>query len=667
MKELAAPMRRLVNRPAWTFAGLMLALLLLAQMGISLYAWSLADQHFTPELERKAQNVGSAVARKLARAISYGIAPDKTEGVQEFLDDVLARNPDLAYITLTDVEGMLRYRSGAGGEVIAPEQYKETTRDVIYRYGVYGTVHIGVDRRHITARSRELNVQLWLVAILSAVAALEAIRFAVSLHYSAPLKQVLELMTRIGEGDFRYHARDAASAARSLALTLNGMAERINHTFQLVNSLAVHRAQRAFSEPILMRLRRRYSFSEGSAGRELTQDRSGVIRILTFLMLFADMLTRATLPLYSIATAPQAFPLPVRAALPVATFLLACALMIPLAAKWSGRSGRRHTFVAGALLLVLGLASANLPHGYWTLILARIYSGAGYALALVSCQALVFDQPNRRNHETGVAAMIGALVAAELCAPVIGAMLADVIGFRQLFLIGAAVATLAALTGFTLLAGPVRRAPLTRPVPRLRMSNASRSERIFTLALLAGAPAAFVQAGFLLLLAPVLLADTGNAPGEIGRYLMAGGVAGVLAAPLGVYFARRYALHVFFVLLGQLVVAGGLLWSLNGPGNTAVLVGIIATGIGQGIGLPAQFLLVARVARSQRIDVRLSPVLAIFRCSELLGAGTGVLVAAGLASAYSPRVAVPALGVIGVLSASMLAFAFFISDTEGPS
>ncbi|MES2127879.1 MAG: MFS transporter [Pseudomonadota bacterium] len=665
MSEIPAPLRRLANRPAWIVVGVMLVLLLLAQLGISLYAWSLADQHFTPELERKAQNVGTSVARKLARAISYGIAPDQTEGVQEFLDDVLAHNPDLAYITMTDSDGMLRYRSGAGGEVLAPEQYKETTRDIVYRYSIYGTVHVGVDRRHITARSRELTTQLCLVALVSAVAAFEAMRFAVALNYSAPLRQMLDLMTRIGGGDFRYRA--SGSAARSLAHALNGMAERINHTFQLVNALALHRGQRAFSEPILLRLRRRYSFAEGSAGRELAQDRSAVIRILIFLMLFADMLTRATLPLYGLALAPAAFLPPLRAALPVATFLLACAVMIPLAARWSGQFGRRHTFVGGALLLVLGLASAALPHGYWSLILARVYSGGGYALALASCQALVFDQPNRRGHEAGVAAMIGALAAAELCAPAIGAMLADVIGVRQLFLIGAAVATLSALAGLCLLAGPVKPMPLNRPMPRLRMSNASRSERIFTLSLLAGAPAAFVQAGFLLLLAPLLLADSGNAPGQIGYYLLAGGVAGVLAAPLGLYVARRYTLHVFFVLLGQLAVAAGLLWSLNGPGNTAVLVGIVATGIGQGIGMPSQFLLVARVARSQRIDVRSSPVLAIFRCSELLGAGTGVLAAAALASAYSARVAVPALGVIGILAASTLAFAFFISDNEGPA
>ena len=104
--------RELYARPVRQLCIFVLAVLLLTQVALSAYAWTLSEHRFLPELERKAKVVGASVSAKLARAIGFGIPFNKLEGVTEFYDEILRENADVAYLTLTDASGKVLARGG---------------------------------------------------------------------------------------------------------------------------------------------------------------------------------------------------------------------------------------------------------------------------------------------------------------------------------------------------------------------------------------------------------------------------------------------------------------------------------------------------------------------------------------------------------------------------
>jgi hypothetical protein len=147
----------------------MLALLavavLLCHAALSLYAQALADQFLVPALQHKAQNTGLTLARNLTRAMAAGVPWEKIEGIQQYFDQTLAENPDLAYIILADNAGRPLVRAGHGGEVLAPEQYVSSVRSVERRYVSYAQVHVGVDRRFISSRMAPARIDGAVIAM----------------------------------------------------------------------------------------------------------------------------------------------------------------------------------------------------------------------------------------------------------------------------------------------------------------------------------------------------------------------------------------------------------------------------------------------------------------------------------------------------------------------
>ncbi|HEU4851964.1 MAG TPA: MFS transporter [Telluria sp.] len=637
---------------------------LLCHAALSLYTWALADQFLVPALERKAQNTGLAMARNLTRAMAAGVPWEKIEGIQQYFDQTLADNPDLAYIILTDNAGKPLVRAGHGGEVLAPELYVSSVRNVERRYVSYAQVHVGVDRRFISSRVKSARIDAAVLALASAILAIELAWCALTLRFVAPLRQLNELLGRMGAGDFRYRAgpgvmTDAANVVQA----------RLNLAFFELGRTLASQHRSTSTHPAMRRLRSMYRFAEGGFARDLVRDRSIVMRLLAFLFLFGEALSRAFLPQYAAtlaALAPASMPATLAQALPATATFAGFVLAAPLARDWAAQFGARQAYSGGALIAAIGLLACALVPDYVVLVIARATAGAGYALMLRACTRVDSHSQERRNGNARLAMVAAALLAAETCGPVIGGILADAAGERAVFAAGAVLMLLAAITALPLLDGRparVQRATmvlLEAPQPRA-VSNQDRL--LMLMAAATGSAQRFLFGALFAFAIPSWLALMHHGPSRAGRYFLAVGIVLALLALLVRVRVWRSSSYVLLAVAGcALAAAGALPFAGNGANFTRQAAGLGLLGLGAVLAGGAQLAILSRSMRSamlRRGDIDQPPALVFI---EGLALAAGPVAAAALFMLAGPRQAMVVLAWAVALAAAVSGLLYYLAS-----
>lgn len=602
------------HRPARHLFIFALALLFATQLGLSLYAWSLSERLLLPELNRKAQTSGSSMVRKLERALDYGIPLRRMEGVAEFFDDVLKQNKDLAYLRVTDLAGVT----------------------------VFISSHAPASASQAGSQARDRT---------PAQAQIEQGSTAAYLDTALPL-----------------HYQDAAIGWLHVGVDRGYISSRVRELRYDIGIVLLTSLLIAF-EVLWFIVTFNAAEPELQTAEQKSQQRVVLVRVLTFLFMFAEMLSRPFLPVYAAGLAQDiGLPEGLRASLPLSAFLLAVALAMPAAGRWSDHAGRRNSYVAGALLVVIGLSITGLVPHYLALVGARAATGVGYALMFMSCQGYVFDHTGADQRAKGMALFVGAIMVAEICAPAVGGILADRIGYRMVFIVGAVIALAAALIAVYVLDKHKRHAPApvkieaigdaVAPAASAPLRQLATNPRFVALAVLTGIPAKFMYTGFLIFLVPLLLTNLGHSKSEIGRYTMLYGLGCLLLAPLFARLADRYNAYAALVASGGLLTGLGMLSVFNGASAELVMLGIAALGIGQAMSISAQLVLVVRVTQAQTHGSGSGAVLGLFRLLERLGAAAGPVLTGALVASFGPTHAMLWLGAAGVAASLLFALLF---------
>jgi predicted MFS family arabinose efflux permease len=655
------PDQRLTARPVRQLFAFALALLLTTQLALSYYAWTRAEERLLPELGNKARTAALSLAARLERALGYGIPLPQLVGVPEYFADVLRQNPDLAYLRVSGADGVDLFGSGDDGGPAGG--YLDQPMPLRLHGAIVGQLHVGVHRNYLAARVLELRYDIGIVLLASVLIAFEVLWFVVTLNFTAPMRQIAAMMTRLAAGDFRRaHLREGSEP---LAMRLGAIAAAVNQGYEKLAALAASARQTHASAALLGQFQRDYAFGDAGAESELTQQRIVLVRALSFLFMFAEMLSRPFLPVYA-ATLPMpgmALSEGVRASLPVTAFLLAVALSMPAAGHWSDRAGRRTSYLTGALMVIAGLACAALVPQYWVLLAARGVTGIGYALMFMACQGYVFDSTDGANRGRGMALFVGAIMVAEICAPAVGGILADRLGYRPVFALGAGIGLIAACIAAAVLDN---RSEASRGRQRAPLRMLARNRRFVALTVLSGIPAKFLYSGFLVFLVPLLLTGLGLSKSGIGRYTMVYGLCCLLLAPLFAHLADRHNAYAAMVAGGSLLTALGMLPVMRGASTQLVMLGIAGLGIGQAMSISAQLVLVARATRNETLESGSGPVMGVFRLIERLGAAAGPVATGALVARYGATSAMLVLGVAG-LASSLLFLATLRPARRRPS
>jgi predicted MFS family arabinose efflux permease len=225
--------------------------------------------------------------------------------------------------------------------------------------------------------------------------------------------------------------------------------------------------------------------------------------------------------------------------LPVSVEMAAAGLAVLGAGVWAAKLPASRLLLAGLALAALGNLFSGLafnPAGY---ILARALSGFGYGLGIISLQNIVVASSSPGMRGANIAVLFAGVYAGNVCGSSLGAMLADRVGFADVFILSAVVLGMLLCgvtavfrrTGMTVgLAGQPGETP-----PRLSLRSTAHflpDRKAGGLLLLLVFPASLIGVGMLNFLIPVSLSDVGVKQSDIGRIFMVYSLVFIFLAPL---------------------------------------------------------------------------------------------------------------------------------------
>ncbi|MCB1920839.1 MAG: MFS transporter [Candidatus Competibacteraceae bacterium] len=688
---------------------LTLGLIIVALVGISLYAAVALEKSLMPQLDRKMLTVGAAVNAKLERALRYEIPLKSLPGVADFFGTVLAADADLAYLALTRQDGAILYQYGTS--LPRPEQLAQATAAILQKspasqgaasvdparkswpvqtlaarplgdfYNlalplksgetVAGVLHIGADADFVVQKVQEMLFDIATVFVIAILVAFELLLLIVHHYLITPINRLEVVLRYVAEGDLSHTLPVPRDATGWLARLLNQLVERLNAAYQQIlrqaaylQSVTPAAANRLSNN--LEQLWRGFTLApEGRLTPYQPADLFGA-RVATFLFIFAAELSQPFLPLYAriYATDLANPPSTLLISLPLTIFTLTAALTMPLAGWRFERVGSSRTFAEGALLMTLGLVGTGLAFSFYDLLGWRALTAMGYAFMYVACQSYVVANALPRQQARSSALFVSGLMAATICGPAIGGILADHIGYTATFGCAAILASGSGIMAFRLL----RTAPMPKLLPRQSMRGMIRAMagngRFMLLMLFAAIPAKLLLNGFLFFLVPLTLSNFGDSRSEIGRIAMIYGLAALFLGPVFARLADRFVLHGLLVGAGGLLTGFGLIPVFFFPTTTGVLIGVLLLGIGQAMSISSQLALVTNIGRASIEQFGQGPVLGGYRLIERLGGAVGPLVAASFTTAFGYPGAITLFGMLGVLTATVFSFSFLILGIE---
>lgn len=653
------------------------------------------DPLFKPELARKAQTVNELLATQIDRGLASRIPLDRMPGLDRLFADEAGRHTDIAYVALTDPAGRVLAAAGwpvAGLSVVDSDRLEgdadgrlvrgfiDTARPLGDPASPAGRLHVGVDSAFLAKASTDLMLDVLSVVIVSVLLIFEVLQLVVNLALRRGLTLRL-LADRVAEGDLRATlpggamARDGDGALRTALDRVNG-----RHA-ALAAQLAGLRARFGADDPAIRRveqgmatLTQRFRFRDPADGAAPTPLNLVFLRLPVFLFCLSEELSRPFLPAYakSFATEIPWLTPDVVVSLPITMFMLIWALSQPGGARFSERWGRSRAFMAGALLGSVSLAMTAFAGSLFDLMLWRCLTALGYGLVLITAQGIVLDHTTPRNRAGGMAMFIGALLAAGVCGPVSGGIIADQVGFRATFLLGAALALAAGLGVWLLLkrtrtdgsASARSAAPTVRPA----LGGAGplfRNARFAALMLLSAIPTKIASTAFLFCLVPLLLTADGASKSEVGRVQMMYFVAFILVSPLAASLSDRWQARRGFIALGGIgtlisclpILATHALW---GPPLAIALFGLSQALVGA-----PQLTLVSQIAREGGLPE--TSAIGWYRLIERLGGALGPIAAMAVAVVTSYREAMLGIGLLCGASALLFWLLFRTARPAAPA
>ncbi len=656
------------------------AVLLLAAGAASWLSLRGFDPLFQPELARKAQTVGGLMGAQIDRGLGVRIPLDRMAGLDALLEAEVRRHDDIAYIAVTDPAG--RIVAAAGGPLdgltaLSPDRlsgpadgrlargFVDVQRPLGDAADPAGALHVGVDSAYLAKASTDLALDVLSVVIVSVLLIFEVLQLVVNLAMRRVLTLRL-LADRAEQGDFRATLPEipgplAAREDRALESGVRAALDGVNARYAgLAARVAELRRRLGGDDPRVGRaeaglsaLARRFRFRDPDTAHPPTPPLNLVfLRLPVFLFCLSEELSRPFLPAYAKSFAgevPWLTPDMV-VSLPITLFMLIWALSQPGGARFSERWGRSRAFTIGALLGSVSLALTAFAGSLAELMLWRCLTALGYGLVLITAQGIVVDHTTPRNRAAGMAMFIGALLAAGVCGPVSGGIIADQIGFRATFLLGALLALGSGLSVSLLLLrgrGAGQSAAGAGAAARPAMGSALplfRDFRFSALMVLSAIPTKIASTAFLFCLVPLLLTADGASKAEIGRVQMMYFVAFILVSPLAASLSDRWQARRGFIAAGGIGTLASCLpilatQSLWGPPLAIALFGLSQALVGA-----PQLTLVSQIAR----DGGLPETAAIgwYRLIERLGGALGPVTAMAVAVATSYREAMLSIGLL---------------------
>ncbi|MBJ3776344.1 MFS transporter [Acuticoccus mangrovi] len=632
--------------------------------GLAAISWQTvrsAEAILLPALEQKADTVARSLSSLVAEAVDYGIPLDRMVRADEVLKDAIAENGDFAYIAVDDKSG--RTLAFAAADAYADIRGEDdaamrTVTAPIERNGqTIAVVVVGTPDEVARTVVRELWLDVAVLLVVALLVALELITFAFSIPSAVMMRGLAQRLDALRRGDFRPHLPLAGSGPLADEVTAVDTAiARTREDHRLLREEAMERGDEAALEE-LDRLAARHQLE---VARHEPPVSLVAVRAPVFLFYLAEEMTRPFLPSYIESMARPIAGLSVEfvIALPIILFMALVAFLQPSLNGWTERIGRARSLRGGAVIALFGYLGTAGATDMSQLILCRAITAIGFATVFVSAQGFIVDRTGAESRARGIGLFVSAIMAAMLCGPPIGGIVADRLGVSAAFVMSAAMALIAYLCALVALQRDPKRT--TPPARAVRMSDVMavlRQPVLFLLLIGCALPSKMILIGVCFYFLPLDLAADGFQPAVIGRVLMLYGLAMLILVPMisrvSDERSKRVPYVVFGGVLSGLAVAHLFLWPQ--PWGGALMV--LQIGLAQGISTTPQSALVGELGRLHLPELSEGGIYGVFRLIERTGTAVGPAMVALIWGAASGEAAVVAMGVLLVVGALLFGLA----------
>ncbi|MEO1017234.1 MAG: MFS transporter, partial [Pseudomonadota bacterium] len=612
---------------------------------------------------QKMTALAEVVGLSIEQAIELGVPIRGLRGVETYLEQIRSEHPEVEAITVVGEDHETLFRVGDGGALAialnasdqpialtadtggGAESYQLVNRELMSPDGRQGEVRLVVDQRHFQQVMNEVIYDVLVVLVISFLVAKEFLTLIVTRTIVAPFRRLAQALSALTVGKVQtLHARAMVGEFADLAAAIVRAQERTKQR------------QDTSAPP------NRETSGTRSAGVTQKEEISPVlIRVPLFLLMFAEELSRSFLPLYAgeMEQLPFEMDAAIQLGLPITLFMIVVAVATPLAGSLVDRFGVRSILSLGMVPGIIGFFGTAAAHSMSELMFWRAMTAISYAVMFIGAQGFVAKNSPKGGRTKSMAHFVGAVIAAGICGASVGGILADHIGYRQTFIVSAALACVSMIFVLWLLPRDRSHRALRDIKQRTGARQFWRNPHFAALLLFAAIPAKLLLTGYLFFLVPVVLEGVGASSGLTGRVMMIYGLAVLILTPLAARLSDRLARPELIVAAGGIVAGIGPILSFQLSGFEAAIAGVLLLGIGHALGSAPQLAMVAMISsRCGNDDDQLAGVLGFYRLVERSGAIVGPLIAASLVGLVGPEHAAGWLGVLVLGCAVIFALVF---------
>lgn len=668
-----SPERDVFRSVVLRLAGLTAVLLLISQGAVSYLLAETFEDVLLPEIRRKAEVAGELAAEQIGYALSLGIPLESLVEMDEFLDGVLERNPDLTYLAVSDTRNDTLYSRGTEVSAAPAGGQSNLVLPILVDEELAAFLHVGLHEGAVRSELAELRLDIATVLLATLLVGIELLVAFVIVRVSGPIRFADRVLALGAQGDFVHRlglrSKDEIGA---FAGAYNAALRRINAAFaELVEEAEDARAvqlDRQVQERIrnvVTALRDRFRFTAPGSEDTLTPRSPMDVRIPLFLFMLSQELSRPFLPLFfnevytPIAGLSREFVI----GLPITAFMTMVLVAIPIAGALSDRLSPRAMFLAGMIPSVVGHVGAAFSGSVVEVLFWWTLSGLGYGVIFISAQAYVSHHTERSSRAVGMSGFLGAVFAAFVCGPAIGGILADRLGYEQTLLVAAALAAFSAAAALvTIDAGRSRGPVRSRVAAGSSWRRLIAHRRFLVVTLFSALPAKLVLGGLFFYLVPLYLADLGNTQSNVGRVMMVYGIACVAITPLAARRSDRLNRPRVLLALGGLVISLGCVLPAFADATGLVLASVAIMGAGHALVTAPQLAIIQEIAEGSGEDLGLGPgaIVGAFRTLERIGTAAGALVVGAVVTFVGYGEAMMAVGILVLLCTAL----YFIFDPQ---
>ncbi|MFH0996510.1 MAG: MFS transporter [Pseudomonadota bacterium] len=385
------------------------------------------------------------------------------------------------------------------------------------------------------------------------------------------------------------------------------------------------------------------------------------IRPLIFLIVMSDSFCTSFFPFYvnTLYNPTWAISREIVLGVPISAYMLFFAISILFAGNWSDRVGWYKLLIAGGLLNAIGLATTPLCLDFYQLVMVRALAATGFGLFFMGCQRFVIDNTSAENRSQGMAAFASAYFSGSICGTVIGGMLADRIGFGNVFYVSSAVSVLALYFVFFLFQGnemPPGQAVRDRSA-FMEILQVIKDRDFSAIVFLQAIPAKIILIGYLIYFVPLYLKKTGTLQSDIGRIVMCYGLAIVFLGPLFSNYLDRLASRKYHLFAGGMISGLSMIAYYFYSGFGPTLFVVVMLGVSHSLSVSSQAALISETDTVKSVGSGTG--MGLFRFWERVGNVLGPVVMGLLIAKTGYESSAVALGIFSVLCSTIyLLFSF---------